>query len=188
MAAKGSSMSNDIGGVLAATREAAARVIAPGAAAVDSDGRFPRESLAALGEAGALGLVVATEHGGAGGGLAAHAEACETVGEACASSGMVFLMHAVASATVAQGQGAAAAELLPRLASGAAIATLAFSERGTGAHFYNPELQAVRSNGSVTITGRKSFVTSGGHADAYVVLVQGEAEGTADAYLVRADD
>jgi len=40
----------------------------------------------------------------------------------------------------------------------------------------------------VTITGRKSFVTSGGNANTYLVLVQGEAEGTADAYVVDGDD
>jgi hypothetical protein len=38
--------------------------------------------------AGTLGLVVPLEHGGAGG-LAALAEACEAVGAACASTGMV---------------------------------------------------------------------------------------------------
>jgi alkylation response protein AidB-like acyl-CoA dehydrogenase len=127
-------------------------------------------------------------HGGAGGGLAALAAACEAVGAACASTGMVFLMHEVTAATVAIGGGERADALLPKLASGETIGTLAFSERGTGAHFYNPELRAERTNGSVTIAGRKSFVTSGGHADCYLVLVQGEAEGTADAYLVDRDD
>ena len=83
-------------------------------------------------------------------------------------------MHEVTAATIAGGGGERAAELLPRLASGEAVGTLAFSERGTGAHFYNPELKAERTNGSVTISGRKSFVTSGGHADVYLVLVQGE--------------
>ena len=127
---------------------------------------------------GASARAVPAEHRGAGGGLAALAEACEAVGTACASTGMVFLMHEVTAATIAIGGGERAAELLPRLASGDAIGTLAFSERGTGAHFYNPELRAERDNGSVTITGRKSFVTSGGNADHYLVLVQGEAAGT----------
>jgi isovaleryl-CoA dehydrogenase len=45
----------------------------------------------------------------------------------------------------------------------------------------------VRSNGGVRISGRKSFVTAGGRAGLYLVLVQGEADGTADAYLVRGD-
>jgi alkylation response protein AidB-like acyl-CoA dehydrogenase len=181
-------MGKDIGGVLSATREAAAGAVATDAPRVDRERAFPAESLRALAGAGALGLVVPEEHGGVGGGLGSLAEACESVGAACASTGMVFLMHEVTAATVAIGGGPAAAELLPRMAAGTAVGTLAFSERGTGAHFYNPELKAVHEDGEVTISGRKSFVTSGGHADVYLVLVQGEAEGTADAYLVSRDD
>ena len=52
------------------------------------------------------------------------------------------------------------------------LGTLAFSERGTGAHFYSPELRAERRNGSVFVSGRKAFVTSGGHADAMLVLLR----------------
>ncbi|HVW89534.1 MAG TPA: acyl-CoA dehydrogenase, partial [Gaiellaceae bacterium] len=181
-------MSREIDGVLAATRDVAAETIAANAARLDAERAYPAENLKALGAAGALGLVVPAEHGGTGAGLAALAEACEAVGTACASTGMVFLMHEVTAVTIALGGGERAAELLPRLARGEATGTLAFSERGTGAHFYNPELRAERSDGSVTITGRKSFVTSGGHADHYLVLVQGEADGTADTYLVDGDD
>ena len=178
----------EIENVLESTREVASGVIAGRAADVDRRRDFPAENLKALADAGALGLVVPAEQGGAGGGLAALAEACEAIGAACASTGMVYLMHEVTAATVALGGGDRAAELLPRLAGGEAVGTLAFSERGTGAHFYSPELRAERANGSVTITGRKSFVTSGGHADHYLVLVQGVAEGTADAYLVDGGD
>jgi isovaleryl-CoA dehydrogenase len=179
---------SDIGGLLAAVRDVAAGQIASEADRVDREHAFPSESLRALSEVGALGLVVPSEHGGAGGGLAALVEACEAVGAACASTGMVFLMHEVTAATLASGGGTRATELLPALAGGQALGTLAFSERGTGAHFYSPELQADRSNGSLMISGRKSFVTAGGYADVYLVLLQGEAEGTADAYLVGRDD
>jgi alkylation response protein AidB-like acyl-CoA dehydrogenase len=100
---------------------------------------------------------------------------------------MVFLMHEVTAAAIAGGGGERAAELLPRLASGEAVGTLAFSERGTGAHFYNPELKAKRTNGSVTISGRKSFVTSGGHADIYLVLVQSATGEGLDCFAVERD-
>jgi isovaleryl-CoA dehydrogenase len=174
--------------VLESIREVAASVIAARAARVDRERAYPTDNMQGLGEASALGLVVPVEHGGTGAGLAALAEACEAVGAACASTGMVFLMHEVTAATIAIGGGERAADLLPKLASGEAICTLAFSERGTGAHFYNPELRADRADGTVTITGRKSFVTSGGYADHYLVLVQGEADGTADAYIVDGND
>jgi isovaleryl-CoA dehydrogenase len=165
-------------------RDVARTTIAPAAAEVDRGARFPAGNLEALAATGALGLLVPAEHGGAGGGLASLVEACEAIGGACASTGMVFLMHAVTTATVAGGGGESAPELLARLAAGEAIGTLAFSERGTGAHFYAPELRAERRDGGVVINGRKSFVTSGGHADVMLVLLQGEGDGL-DCYAVE---
>jgi isovaleryl-CoA dehydrogenase len=169
--------------VLAAVRDVARERIAPDAAGVDRDLRFPDEGLQALSEVGALGLLIPTDHGGAGGGLGALARACETIGGACASTGMVFLMHSVAAATVAAGGGPGAVALLGRL-NREAIGTLAFSERGTGAHFYAPELRTERRNGAISLTGVKSFVTSGGHADVMLVLIQREGEGL-DCYAVE---
>lgn len=173
-------------GVLEDIRELAQTQIADGAAEIDRDARFPQEQLAALGKAGALGLMVPGEHGGVGGGLEALTEACEAIGGACASSGMTFLMHNVTAAMVAAGGGAAAPRLLEAMAAGETLATLAFSERGTGAHFYAPELKAERRGDDVVVNGRKAFVTSGGHADVMVLLLQGESEGL-DCYAVRKD-
>lgn len=177
---------HDVPAVLAAVREVAEAHIAPAAPEIDRTRSFPQQSIDALAEAGALGLLVPAEHGGAGGGLAALAEACEVVGGADASAGMVFLMHAVTSATIAGGGGERAADLLGRMADGELLGTLAFSERGTGAHFYAPELRVQRGSGGLRISGRKSFTTSGGHADVMLVLVQGEREGL-DCYVVGKD-
>jgi alkylation response protein AidB-like acyl-CoA dehydrogenase len=176
----------NVDSVLAEVRDLAQTLIAPGAAEVDRKSRFPDEQLSALSRAGALGLLVPVEQGGVGAGLVALADACETVGGACASTGMVFLMHHVTAATVAGGGGESAGRLLEGMASGDVFGTLAFSERGTGAHFYSPELRAERHNGSVRVSGRKAFVTSGGHADAMLVLLQGETEGL-DCYVIRKD-
>jgi len=168
-------------------REVAREQVAPAAAGVDRDRLFPESSIRALAERGALGLLVPEASAGAGGGLCALVEACEAVGGACASSGMVFLMHSVAAATIAGGGGEHSREYLQAMAAGRMLGTLAFSERGTGAHFYAPELAAERENGGVRISGRKSFVTSGGHADVYLVLVKaGESEGY-DCYAVNGD-
>ena len=176
----------DTAAVLAEVGDLAQAQIAPGAADIDREARFPRENLRALAEIGALGLLVGPEQGGLGGGLTSLAQLCETIGGACASTGMVFLMHSVAAATVAGGGGPRAAELLGRMASGDALGTLAFSERGTGAHFYAPELHAERRDGSVHVSGRKAFVTSGGHAD---VMLQSEGEGEGlDCFAVQKDD
>jgi isovaleryl-CoA dehydrogenase len=158
-------------------RQRAVPEIASHAPAVDATRFFPEQSLAALVACGAYGLVVPAEHGGAGQSLVALADTCEAVGAACASTGMVYLMHSVTAATIAGGGGERASGYLRAMAAGELLGTLAFSERGTGAHFYAPELRASRVNGGVRVSGRKSFVTSGGHADIYLVLVQGEGEG-----------
>jgi len=100
---------------------------------------------------------------------------------------MVFLMHSVAAATIAGGAGERAGEYLEAMATGRKLGTLAFSERGTGAHFYAPELEAARENGGVRISGRKSFVTSGGHADVYLVLVKADDGEGLDCFAVNRD-
>ena len=95
-------------------------------------------------------------------------------------------MHSVTAATIAAGGGARAAERADADGVRArSLGTLAFSERGTGAHFYAPgaEGRCARTAASRS-RGARASSPPGGHADVYLVLVQGEAEGTADAYLL----
>ena len=165
-------------------REVSRERIAPLAAAVDRDRAFPDASIRALGECGALGLLVPEASGGTGAGLTELVAACEAVGGACASSAMVFLMHSVTAATIAAGGGERAEAYLEAMAAGRRLGTLAFSERGTGAHFYAPELTAEPVAGGVRIRGRKSFVTSGGHADVYLVLVRSSDADGLDCFAV----
>lgn len=166
--------------------EAAAEVnIAPAAAKIDNERTFPSKNLSTLAAVGAHGILIPESAGGAGGSLRSLAQASRALGEACASTAMVYLMHSVTAATLAAAGGKRAESALEDMAAGRALGTLAFSERGTGAHFYAPELKTQRIEGTLRVTGRKSFVTSGGHADLYLLLVQAEQEGAADAYLVE---
>src|SRR5438046_1339127 len=69
--------------------EALAReVLRAHAAAVDRQGRFPKESLEALARDGLLGLCVAREQGGLGHGPRAFAAVCEELAIECASTAM----------------------------------------------------------------------------------------------------
>jgi acyl-CoA dehydrogenase len=79
--------------LLDATREIAAGVAAQHAAQVDTQARFPHETLAALRAAGVLGAAVPVSLGGAGLGMAALAQLCATLAQGCGSSGMVLAMH-----------------------------------------------------------------------------------------------
>ena len=160
--------------------------LAANAPAIDAEGKFPEDNLDILADTGAFGLVASPDHGGAGGSLTQLAKACEAIGGACASTGMVYLMHSVTVATLQGGGGPAADAAVKDIVETRALATLAFSERGTGAHFYAPELKAEQNADGVHISGKKSFVTSGGHADYYLILAQ-SADG-ADTYLMGKND
>jgi isovaleryl-CoA dehydrogenase len=166
----------------------AAEVLKPHAADVDRSRRYPEEGMAALGEAGLLGLLAPQDAGGRGGTLADLALVCEILAGACASTAMCFLMHSCGCALIAAKATAAQRQRwLQPAASGAARTTLAFSERLTGAHFYQPGIVASRRDGGFVLSGQKSFVTSGGRAQLYPVLVRASGADGLDVLIVPAD-
>jgi alkylation response protein AidB-like acyl-CoA dehydrogenase len=68
-------------------------VLRANAAESDRIGRFPEENIAALRDAGLLGLVVPTAYGGLGGGLRDLAAAAFALGTACPSTALCFCFH-----------------------------------------------------------------------------------------------
>ena len=158
--------------VQVAAQRLAEASLRPTAAETDRQRRYPAQGLEVLGAAGFMGLLVPAQYGGKGGSLTDLALAASAFGWGCSSTAMCFLMHSCGCAVIAskaspeQGK-----RWLEPAASGAAVATLAFSERGTGAHFYMPEIKAEQRAGAFHLNGRKSFVTNGGHAQLYPVLV-----------------
>ncbi len=76
-------------------RQIARDVAGPAAVAVDRDGRFPAEALAAWREAGFMGIALPSRLGGQDAGLVELGLMCEALGQRCASAAMVFAMHQV---------------------------------------------------------------------------------------------
>lgn len=160
----------DIRTILAENERISHGALQANADRIDQDRRFPRENLEVLGKAGVLGLLIPTQYGGAGAGIAEMSEVLDIQAQNCASTAMVTLMHYCATAViVAKGSEGLKQQLLPGCARGENISTLAFSEAGSGGHFYMP-VSEVRQNGvRKTLSATKSFVTSAGEADSYVV-------------------
>jgi alkylation response protein AidB-like acyl-CoA dehydrogenase len=75
------------------------------------------------------------------------------------------------------------AGLLRDLADGRSLATLAFSERGSRSHFWAPVSQAVPEGDGVRVRADKSWVTSAGNADLYVVSTRVAGGGPSDVDL-----
>jgi alkylation response protein AidB-like acyl-CoA dehydrogenase len=155
---------------LSKAKEIADRVLAPAARQNDKEGRFSSEAIDALGRAGLLGLMLPGEIGGSGLGPRTFAAVTASLAEADASVAMVYLMHVCAAATIAAARpGAVVAQILQDVAAGRHLSTLAFSETGSRSHFWAPISRARQNPAGVLITAKKSWVTSAGHAQSYVV-------------------
>jgi alkylation response protein AidB-like acyl-CoA dehydrogenase len=176
---------------LSRAKEIADQVLVPAARQNDKEGRFSSEAVEALGRAGFLGLMLPVEVGGSGLGLGTFAAVTATLAEADASVAMVYLMHICASATMAAARsGANVTELLKEIGAGRHLSTLAFSEAGSRSHFWAPVSRARRNGSGVFITAKKSWVTSAGCAQSYVVSsLAPEGAGPTDStlYLVPAN-
>jgi alkylation response protein AidB-like acyl-CoA dehydrogenase len=105
---------------------------------------------------------------------------------------MVYLMHMLGTACIqAASKSASVASVLADISKGRHLTTLAFSEKGSRSHFWAPVSKAQKTPTGVRITAQKSWVTSAGHAQSYVVTTLSHAaKANADStlYLVLGTD
>src|SRR2546427_12050932 len=137
----------------------------------DAEGIWPARSIQALRDSGLMGLTLPADAGcgGAGGGMRQFAEAIEKNAEHCASTAMIYFMHVCGANMIAASSSPRRAGLVKTMTAGKAVATLAFSEKGSRSHFWAPVSRASSNSSSTILNCEKSFVTSAGHADFYVV-------------------
>ncbi len=173
-------------------QEIAGRVLAPSAAQNDKAGRFSTEAVASLGEAGLLGLMLPANVRGSGLGPRTLAAVIATLAEADASVAMVYLMHILGATAISTARSSATQAVTPilqEICAGRHLSTLAFSEAGSRSHFWAPVSRVQRNGNGVRISARKSWVTSAGNAQSYVVsALSPEGTGPTDStlYLVPA--
>lgn len=144
--------------------ESVAAVAATHAVSVDG-GHFPAATLAAVRDAGLLGLVSATDVGGQGLGLPAAVQVVERLARECSSTAMIVCMHYCGTAVIEQ---LGPRDVREAIAAGNHLTTLAFSELGSRSHFWAPVSSAKLDGDSVRLTARKSWITSARHANSYV--------------------
>ncbi len=151
----------------------------------DEEGMFPIESLNALKQHGYMGLLVPKEYGGEGLGLKEHVAILEILAQSCATTALAYMMHNVSTmCIVLHGSKEMKSKILPAIAKGESALALAFSETSTGTHFYQPQIALTKVNETYTLNGKKSFVTSAGYVDYYLVLSNALAGDTLDNWLV----
>lgn len=163
--------------------------VAPLAAEIDEESRFPKESMEALRGAGLFGLMVPSEYGGMGEGLRTMTAVVEEIAKACSSTALTYLVHLAAGAAYAAAE-PKREDLLRAVGNGNHLGTLALGEFGSRSHFWAPMSQIERVDGKVVLRASKAFVTGAGYVDGYVVLTRAaDAEAPTDStlYFVPSD-
>ena len=175
-------------------REAAGRFadekIAPIAAAIDRDDRFPREIWAEMGALGLHGITVEEEWGGLGLGYIEHVVAVEEVSRGSASLGLSYGAHSNLCINQIRrwGSDAQKARYLAPLISGEHVGSLAMSEAGAGSDVVSMKLRAAPGAGGYVLNGTKYWITNAQEADTLVVYAKtGEGSRGITAFLIEKD-
>lgn len=156
-------------------REFALQHIEPYAKEIDEQGRFPVESFKAMGDAGFFELLVPAEYGGKGLTAEEHMQVVMAFAQSCPSAGLCYMMHNVALNTVATyGGDELKKEIFASVVEKKKFLALAYSEFGTGTHFYIPQVKVDHGSDGIRVTGSKSMVTSAEQASYYLILAESE--------------
>jgi alkylation response protein AidB-like acyl-CoA dehydrogenase len=136
---------------------------------------------------GLLGLGIPEEYGGSGFGPVETTVVFEELGRALAASPYFSTIGLAANALLAADDEAARKDLLPGIADGSTLATLALSEHGGagGVDLTAVTTTATSVAGLWQLTGEKAFVTDGVVAD--LILVAARTENGLSLFAVTAD-
>ncbi|WP_288012673.1 acyl-CoA dehydrogenase family protein [Diaphorobacter sp.] len=144
----------------------------------ERQGLVPRQLWREAGSAGLLLPGISDEYGGGGGDFLFSAIVVEEIARALASGVTGFTTHSenVAPYLLEFGSEAQKREFLPKMASGEVVGSLAMTEPGAGS-----DLKAIRTTaravaGGFELTGQKTFITNGHHADRVIVFAKTNPE------------
>ena len=153
------------------SKEFAKKYVAPYSKRSDEEGKFPAESFEEMGKAGYFKLLIPEEMGGLGKSAVEHQQAVLAFAEENPTAGLCYMMHNVALMTVLNyGNEELKKKIVSDIVNENKFLALAYSEFGTGTHFYIPEVKVSKEDGKFVFNGTKSMVTSATHASYYLIL------------------
>ncbi|WP_326597032.1 acyl-CoA dehydrogenase family protein [Streptomyces sp. NBC_01803] len=167
--------------------------IAPFAAEVDEEGRFPREALDALVASDLHAVHVPEEFGGAGADALATVIVIEEVARVCGSSSLIPAVNKLGSLPVIlSGSEELKARYLGPLAAGEAMFSYCLSEPDAGSDAGGMKTRAVRDGDSWVLNGVKRWITNAGVSEFYTVMAVTDPEkrtrGGISAFVVEKSD
>ena len=145
--------------------------VKPFAAIIDQENRAPEEAFEAARELGLQGIPFPQKYGGADGDLMLQVIATEELARVCASSSLTISSSWLFSIIIENGSDELK-ELVRGVASGEKKAGWAMTEPQAGSDLMAIKAHAKKVDGGWIINGNKRFITNGGWADWYLVMVR----------------
>ena len=150
----------------------AVKEVAPIAAEVDENERFPEETWRKLAEMGMMGVPYPEEYGGAGLSYVSYISVAEELAKYCATISVMVSAHTslctwpiYAFGTEEQKQ-----KYLPDLCSGEKLGAFGLTEPGAGTDAAMQKTTAEDKGDHWVLNGTKIFITNAGFADTFVVF------------------
>jgi butyryl-CoA dehydrogenase len=157
--------------VRAMVRDFALDKVAPRAAEIDENHRFPTETWKEIVELGLPGIPFPEELGGSNGGTLAYCLAVEELSRVCGSTGLTLAAH-VSLGTYpiyAWGGDKLKSAYVPKLVAGEYMGAYGLTEPNAGSDSGGTQTSAVLKGNEYVLNGRKCFCTNANFAGTFIV-------------------
>jgi alkylation response protein AidB-like acyl-CoA dehydrogenase len=174
--------------LLGLAREIADAELAPKVAMYEHDGTFFRDELRMLGKSGLLSLPYPESHGGGGQPYEVYLQVLEELAGTWLSLAISVSVHTLACFPVAvYGSDEQRARWLPDMLGGELLGAYCLSEPQSGSDAAALETRAQRDGDQYVVTGTKAWITHGGVADFYDLMVRTSDDGPRGISCLLAD-
>ncbi|MGN0308640.1 MAG: acyl-CoA dehydrogenase [Lachnospiraceae bacterium] len=158
--------------VLDMLKDFAINEVAPKAAEVDENERFPEETWHALADMGMMGVAYPEEYNGAGMSYLTYIAVCEELAKHCATTSVLVSAHSsLCTWPISEyGTEEQKQKYLTKLASGEWLGAFGLTEPGAGTDAAGQKTVAVDKGDHWVLNGSKIFITNAGYANVFVIF------------------
>ena len=146
--------------------------VAPLAAEIDEQERFPEETWHKLADMGMMGIAYPEEYGGAGLSYLTYIACCEELAKHCATTSVMVSAHSSLCCWPIEhfGTEEQKQKYLPALCSGEKLGAFGLTEPGAGTDAAMQKTTAEDKGDHWLINGSKIFITNAGYASVFVIF------------------
>lgn len=153
-------------------RDISQKIVLPVRAELDEKGEFPHEIIKELARADLFRIFVPPDYEGLGFSNLVLCIAIEEIAKVCAGVATTYAANALAlTPIILYGNDEQKKRYLPAIASGEKLCAFALTEADAGSDVGNVKSKAIRDGDFYIINGTKQWITNGGEADIYVVIL-----------------